>query len=197
DFVATGAKVPKMISLPTLQRAADQVGHQDAPSIKALLDAGTGSLGGARPKASVLGNDDHLMIAKFSHAQDEWSVIAWEKTALELARRAKVKTPTSTLLRVDARPVLVLDRFDRAPDQRIGYMSAMTAARRGDGEPGDYLDVIEAADDYSRNPRRDQAEIFRRVALSVAIRNTDDHLQNHGFLHRNNGWEMSPVFDIN
>lgn len=197
DFVTAGSKVPKMISLPTLQRAADQVGDEDGPAIKTLLDAGTGSLGGARPKASVLGDEDHLMIAKFSHANDEWSVIAWEKTALELARRAKVETPASTLLQVGERPVLVLDRFDRTPDQRIGYMSAMTATRRGDREPGDYLDVIEASEDYSRNPRKDQEEIFRRIAVSVAIRNTDDHLRNHGFLRRDSGWEMSPVFDIN
>lgn len=197
DFVTTGSKVPKLISLPALQRAADRVGREDGAAIKDLLDAGTGSLGGARPKASVLGDDGHLMIAKFSHAHDEWSVIAWEKTALELARRARIATPVSTLLTVEGRPVLVLDRFDRASGQRIGYMSAMTATRRSDGEAGDYLDVVEASEDYSRNPRRGHEQIFRRVALSVAIRNTDDHLRNHGFLRRENGWEMSPVFDIN
>lgn len=197
DFLAPGSQVPKLISLPTLQHAADSAGREDGEAIKLLLDAGTGSMGGARPKASVLGDGQQLMIAKFSHHHDEWNVIAWEKTALDLARQAGVDTPPANLLEVDGRPVLTLERFDRRGGDRLGYVSAMTATRRMDGELGDYLDVVEAAEDYSRHLKRDQEELFRRVALSVAIRNTDDHLRNHGFLHHQNGWELSPVFDIN
>lgn len=197
EYLTPGTKVPKLVSLPALQHAADLAAGEDGQAIKELLDAGTGSLGGARPKASVLGDDEHLMIAKFSHANDDWNVIAWEKAALEIAKHAGVDTPTSRLYRLDNRPALVLARFDRDRGERLGYMSAMTAARRSDGESADYLDIVEAIEDFSSHYRRDAAELFRRVALSVAIRNTDDHLRNHGFLRRQYGWELSPIFDVN
>src|SRR5690606_26824438 len=76
-------------------------------------------------------------------------------------------------------------------------MSAMTATGRRDGEAGDYLDVVEAIEDHSRRWRDDCAELFRRVAFSVAMHNTDDHLRNHGFIRSDAGWQLSPAFDIN
>ncbi|MGI8634439.1 MAG: HipA domain-containing protein [Segetibacter sp.] len=29
------------------------------------------------------------------------------------------------------------------------------------------------------------------------VSNTDDHLRNHGFLLTNNGWILSPAYDVN
>ena len=197
DFLATGAHVTKTVSLPELQRAADEAADGSGAAIKRLLDAGTGSLGGARPKASVSGDDGRLLIAKFSRPSDEWNLILWERVALELARRAGITVPNTRLLRIEDRPVLLLDRFDRDGHQRIGYISAMTAADREDGEAADYVDVIEAIEDTSRQWRRDCRQLFRRVALSTAVHNTDDHLRNHGFLRSDAGWELSPAFDIN
>lgn len=57
--------VPKLIALPALLHAANAVSRDEPDNleaIKTLLDAGTGSLGGARPKASVR-DDETLMIA--------------------------------------------------------------------------------------------------------------------------------------
>jgi serine/threonine-protein kinase HipA len=197
DFLATGARIPKTVSLPELQQAADDAADGSGTAIKRLLEAGTGSLGGARPKASVSGDDGRLLIAKFSRPSDEWNVILWERVALELARLAGVTVPDTQLLRIEDRPVLLLDRFDRDGHQRVGYISAMTAADRHDGEAADYVDVIEAIEDTSRQWRRDCRELFRRIALSTAVHNTDDHLRNHGFLRTDAGWELSPAFDIN
>jgi len=45
--------------------------------------------------------------------------------------------------------------------------------------------------------REDLEELFRRIALSLMINNTDDHLRNHGLLRSGSGWRLSPVFDIN
>ena len=33
--------------------------------------------------------------------------------------------------------------------------------------------------------------------ISTAIRNTDDHLRNHGFLLSDHGWHLSPAYDLN
>lgn len=93
--------------------------------------------------------------------------------------------------------MLLLQRFDRTADRRIGYVSAMTATRHRDGEAGDYLGIVEAIEDHSRRWRSDCAELFRRVAFSVALHNTDDHLRNHDFIRAAAGWQLSPAFDIN
>jgi serine/threonine-protein kinase HipA len=200
-FLAADTDVPKLIELPRLLEAADRVtsDDDDLDAVKELLDAGTGSLGGARPKASVR-DDDRLLIAKFPSPQDDWDVIAWEKTALDLAERAGIRVPRRRLVRVAGRSVLLLDRFDRAAGERIPYISAMTllTSRDGDGAGLDYLDIAEALEEHGgKGVAADLAELWRRAAFSVALHNTDDHLRNHGFLHDGVGWSLSPVFDVN
>ncbi|RBP61251.1 serine/threonine-protein kinase HipA [Brevibacterium sanguinis] len=197
EYLGSGSHIPRLLSLPELQHAADDAVDGSEVAIKRLLDAGTGSLGGARPKAAVMSDDAQLMLAKFSRPTDPWNVIAWEKVALELAAASGISVPRTRLLRIDGRPVLLLARFDREHQRRIGYISAMTAVQRKDGEPGDYVDLVEAVEDISRNWRAGCSSLFRRVAFSVAIRNTDDHLRNHGLLRVGPGWELSPAFDLN
>jgi serine/threonine-protein kinase HipA len=201
-FLASDVAVPKLVELPRLLRAAERVDldADDLGAVKELLDAGTGSLGGARPKASVR-DGDRLLIAKFASPRDEWDVIAWEKTALDLAERAGIRAPRRRLLRINGKAVLLLDRFDRADDgTRIPYVSAMTllTARDGDADSFDYVDLAEALTEHGDvNVKRDLAELWRRVAFSVAIHNVDDHLRNHGFLRGRAGWTLSPLFDVN
>ena len=97
--------------------------------------------------------------------------------------------------------MLLLDRFDRKEDgTRIPYVSAMTllTARDGDSTEFDYVDLAEALTEQGDvTVKRDLAELWRRVAFSVAIHNTDDHLRNHGFLRGKAGWVLSPLFDVN
>ncbi|MGL5817771.1 MAG: type II toxin-antitoxin system HipA family toxin [Phycicoccus sp.] len=201
EFLDPGHVVPPLVSLPRLLRAAEQVARDtgdDWQSVRALLDAGSGSLGGARPKASVLGDDGSLLIAKFPHPGDGWDVIAWEKTALDLAERAGLRVPARRLLRVDGRAVLLVARFDREPGgRRRGYISAMTMLGARDGDERDYADIAETLTEFGANVTDDLAELFGRVVLSIAVHNTDDHLRNHGFLHARGGWALSPVFDVN
>lgn len=205
EFLDPHRTVPKLIRLPELMRAADTAardksGH-DLEAVKALLEAGTGSLGGARPKAAVLGEDGRQLIAKFPHHEDDWDVMAWEATALDLAAAAGVRVAPHRLHRIDGRHLLLLDRFDRAdpadPHGRIGYVSAMTMLEHSDGETADYADIAERLEEVSAHPTDDAQQLYRRVAVSVAVNNTDDHLRNHGFLHGRRGWTLSPAFDIN
>lgn len=197
-LLAAGADVPKLIELPRLLRAADAVATDDdsMAAVKELLDAGTGSLGGARPKGSVR-DGDRLAIAKFPHHADEWDVMAWEKTVLDLAQRAGIRVPTRRLVVIDHRHALVVDRFDRTPTGRVGYVSAMTLVGGTDGTSYDYLEVVEAMTEHGGNVKADLAELWRRIAFSLLVNNTDDHLRNLGFLHHTGGWCLSPAFDIN
>ncbi|MBS9376232.1 type II toxin-antitoxin system HipA family toxin [Rhodococcus sp. B50] len=199
-FLGKPSTVPQLVSLPELLHAADEVASNEDPAqaIKQLLDTGTTGLGGARPKASIRLEDGALAIAKFPHGSDQWDVMAWEATALDLMERAGVRTPHRRLTRVGERSVLILRRFDRTNEgHRIGYISAMTALGASDGEHRDYADIAEAIRDLSRSPRADHHELFDRVVASVVLGNTDDHLRNHGFLADHRSWTISPVFDVN
>jgi len=197
-FLAESSDVPKVIELPRLLHAARQVERddEDSEAVKALLDAGSGSLGGTRPKASVR-DEGRLFIAKFPHASDEWDVMAWEATALDLAAASGVTTPPHRLVRLGADGVLLLERFDRTGNKRIGYISAMTLVGGHDGHTADYLEVAEAIADHGSNVRDDLRQLWRRIAVSVALNNTDDHLRNHGFLRAPGGWALAPAFDVN
>lgn len=200
EFLGRPSSVPRLISLPELLRASDELASGDDPSraVKQLLDTGTTGLGGARPKASVRLEDGSLAIAKFPHSSDQWDVMAWEATALDLLEAVGIRAPQRRLTRVGERSVLVLRRFDRTgAGDRVGYISAMTATGSADGEHRDYVDVAEAMRDLSLSPRRDHRELFDRVVASVALGNTDDHLRNHGFLAARGSWTLSPVFDVN
>ena len=190
--------VPPLVSLPKLLAYAREVdrGHDNLPALKALLAAGTGSLGGARPKAAVM-DGQRMAIAKFPHDGDGWNVIGWEAATLELAARAGINVPTYRLEAVTGAPVLILDRFDRNGEQRTGYVSAMTMLQESEGAHADYFDLLDVIDEQSDNPRADRAELFRRIAFNIVVNNTDDHLRNHGFLRTGSGWRLSPSFDVN
>ena len=192
-----GGEVPTLVSLPSLLHAARQAAiDDDEDAVKLLLDAGTASLGGARPKASVAVGD-RLLIAKFAHPSDSWNVVAWEATALDLASQCGINTPTHRLVHLGEHAVLLVGRFDRLGGDRVPYISATTLAGSRDGDDADYLDVAEAITDHGSRVRHDLHELFRRIAFSLTVHNVDDHLRNHGFLRRGSGWELAPVFDVN
>lgn len=200
EFLGRPSRVPRLISLPELLHASDELASDAdwSSAVKQLLDTGTTGLGGARPKASVRLEDGSLAIAKFPHSSDGWDVMAWEATALDLLENAGIHTPQRRLTRVGERSVLILRRFDRtSTGDRIGYISAMTATGSIDGEHRDYADIAEAIRDLSLSPKNDHHELYDRVVVSVALGNTDDHLRNHGFLADRNSWTLSPVFDVN
>ncbi len=200
QFLGTPSTVPRLVSLPELLHAADTVAEDDDPTsaVKQLLDTGTTGLGGARPKASVRLDDGALAIAKFPHGADQWDVMAWEATSLDLMAAAGMRTPSRRLTRIGGRSVLILRRFDRTGSGgRVGYISALTATGSRDGEQRDYADVAEAIRDLSRSPRADHGELFDRVVAGVILGNTDDHLRNHGFLADRGAWTLSPAFDVN
>jgi len=192
--------VPELIDLPELLEIAER---SDKPELKyaelqRLVHAG-GSLGGARPKAHVRDTSGRVAIAKFPSAvSDIWNVIAWEKVALDLARAAGITVPNSQLIKVGDRSVLIVDRFDRDFDNRIGYVSAMTMLEAADGDQRSYLDIAAVVEERSSKTSQDLLELWRRMVFAVLASNTDDHLRNHGFLHAGgDSWNLSPAFDLN
>ena len=194
--------IPAVTELPHLLELAGRFERDEAKwdELRAMLRVGS-SLGGARPKAHVLAPDGNVAIAKFpSPNSDTWNVMAWEKTALDLAQLAGITVPSRTLIAVAGRQVLVVDRFDRvdSSDARVGYVSALTMLEGQDGDTASYLDIGAIIEQVSPAMTSDLRQLWRRVAFGILISNTDDHLRNHGFLHASaNAWVLSPAFDLN
>jgi serine/threonine-protein kinase HipA len=173
------------------------VDEDDEDDLRLLLAPGS-SLGGARPKASVVDRDGSLMIAKFPHRFDETDAVAWEAVALELAGRAGVSVPKWLTIPVGRKSALLVARFDRRDGARVPFLSAMSMLGAGEKEEHSYLEVAEALRRHGAAPRQDLAELWRRIVFNVLISNTDDHLRNHGFLYAGQaGWRLSPAYDMN
>jgi serine/threonine-protein kinase HipA len=166
--------------------------------LRDLLRGGS-SLGGARPRAHVIDNEGRIATAKFPSSRfDSRDVTEWESVALHLALLAGLVVPRSELLRVADPSVLIVDRFDREGHRRIGYLSAMTMLEAEDGAVGSYLEIASAIEEASPRATEDLHELRRRMAFTILICNTDDHLRNHAFLHAGgNAWRLSPAFDLN
>jgi serine/threonine-protein kinase HipA len=193
--------VPTLVKLPDLLAAAERAEREEPVEADlALLLNGGSSLGGARPKAHVIGERGRPAIAKFpSPSADSWDVMRWEAVALDLAAAAGIKVPSSQLLTTSGRAILIVERFDRTEQgNRLGYMSAMSMLETSDGDRGSYLEIADAIERESPDPVADLTELWRRIAFGILISNTDDHLRNHGFLrHTSGGWSLAPAFDLN
>lgn len=160
------------------------------------------SLGGARPKASVTAPDESLWIAKFPSKQDDVNVGTWEMVVHEMAALCGLNVTDAKLENFSKTGSTFLTRrFDREGEQRIHFASAMTLLGKTDGagaqDGSSYLDIASVIRKYGATPRKDLLELWKRIVFNMAVSNTDDHLRNHGFLLSNEGWKLSPAYDIN
>jgi serine/threonine-protein kinase HipA len=195
-----GAKrIPPLVELPKLLSAAEHVMEdKDTEEDLRLLFAPGSSLGGARPKASVIENDGRLAIAKFPRKDDATNTVLWEGVALALAKKSGITVPENRVEIVADKPVLLLRRFDRDGNRRIPFLSAMSMLGSKDNETRSYLEIVDALRQHGAAPKADMEVLWRRLVFNILISNTDDHLRNHGFLYAGqDGWRLSPAYDLN
>jgi serine/threonine-protein kinase HipA len=191
--------VPGLVSLNRLLQASRRIlANEESDDDLQLIFAPGSSLGGARPKASVVDAHGQLSIAKFPKQSDDYRLELWEAVALTLAGRAGIRTTPHDLLEVDGASVLLSRRFDRDRGIRVPYVSALSMLGLADGERASYPEIVDALTRHGARAAADARELFRRMVLNVLISNVDDHLRNHGFLWAGRaGWTLSPVFDLN
>lgn len=167
-----------------------------------LVNSGS-SLGGARPKASVLDDKKNLWIAKFPSKTDVKDIGGWEMVANEIARNAGLNVAISKIQKFSSKEYTFLTkRFDRTDTgERIHYASAMTMLGYKDGdsfhEGVSYLEIVDFLTNNGANVDSDLKELWSRIVFNIFISNTDDHLRNHGFILTDKGWILSPAYDIN
>jgi len=165
-----------------------------------LLIAPGSSLGGARPKASISDPKGNLWIAKFPSKNDVKDIGAWEMVANQLAIKAGLNMSEAKIQKFNSKyHTYLTKRFDRtANGERIHFASAMTLLGHTDGQEGaSYLELAGFLMKQGANVEKDLHELWRRIVFSVCVKNTDDHLRNHGFLLTKKGWTLSPAYDIN
>ncbi len=198
-LAANAGKLPPMVSLAVLLRAADAIHGETETAADLRLLFGAGSpLGGARPKSAVTLNDGRLAMAKFPQPDDMRDIAAGEVLALHLAKQAGINVAESRLITVGGRGVSVITRFDRAGAQRLPFISANTLLGLPHGEPGAYTLLADGIRQFGDDVTGDLRELWRRLVFSLLASNYDDHLRNHGFLMRTAGkWSLSPAYDLN
>lgn len=188
------------LEFASLQLENNELKDEDMVKWINLLLAPGASLGGARPKASVTGPDGTLWIAKFPSVKDQMDIGAWEIVAADMERAVGIRTPKSMIRKFNNEHHSYLSgRFDRHIDgSRIHFASAMTLLGHTDGVEGvSYLDLAEFIMRNGGNVDEDLHELWKRIVFNIAIKNTDDHLRNHGFLLSPGGWLLSPAYDVN
>lgn len=200
---------PPWASLRELEYASLEIEANNAenkPGYKKwlqMLIAPGGSLGGARPKASVMDTDGCLWIAKFPSGSDDNNVGAWEMVVHRLAQLAQITIAEARLGKFNSlNHTFLSKRFDRTiKGERLHFASAMTLLQRVDGDDASngvsYLELAEFISRQGVQPVQDLEQLWRRIVFSICVSNVDDHLRNHGFILHDDGWRLSPAFDIN
>ncbi len=170
--------------------------------LKLLVVPGS-SLGGARPKAGVIDPRNHLWIAKFPGKTDQFDIGAWEMVVHELALQSGIAVPEARIERFSSNFHTYLNqRFDRTDNgQRIHFASALTLLGYTDGtsyaDGASYLEIAEFIIQNGARVNENLKELWKRIVFYICVSNTDDHLRNHGFILTDEGWVLSPAYDIN
>lgn len=196
---------PPWATLRTLEEASRQFENDttilNEKWLNQLIRPGS-SLGGARPKATVVDTEGQLWIAKFPSKNDENNTGAWEKVVHDLARMCDLNVPESKLETFSKLgSTFLVKRFDREDGKRIHFASAMTLLGKIDGasaaDGSSYLELASIIKSGGCNPTNDLIELWKRIVFNMAVSNTDDHLRNHAFILKKNGWTLSPLYDVN
>lgn len=211
DFinVSDTLRIPPLTDIRQLIEASREIEKSEEENqlpdkkwIVQLVQPGS-SLGGARPKASIIDVDKVLYIAKFPSRKDDYDAGLWEHFCHLLAIQVGIDAAITQVISTnDKYHTLLSRRFDRTGDgKRIHFASAMTLLGLDDGDNAatghGYLDIVDFILQNCTNVEENLKELYRRVAFNICIGNSDDHFRNHGFLLTAKGWTFSPAYDMN
>ena len=202
EFLRSSARhrTPQLLDLGKIAVAAHKVeeGNDTEADLAYLLGKAT-SLGGLRPKCTVLEEDGALAIGKFASIKDERSIVRGEVLALRLLAHAGSQAARARVVTIEGADVAVVRRFDRNSDgARVPYLSGGSLLQSRRDEDRAYTELADAIRRIGAAPADDLRELWRRLVINFLITNVDDHLWNVGFLYAGDGkWRLAPAFDVN
>ena len=202
QFLGSGARyrTPQLIDLGKIAAATRKVenGTDNAADLEYLQGKAT-SLGGLRPKCTLLDENGVLAIGKLPSVNDERSIVRAEVLALRLVAHAGSAAALARAVTIDKVEIALIQRFDRAPaGARIPYLSGGSLLQARRDEERAYTELADAIRGIGATPTEDVRELWRRLVINLLITNVDDHLWNIGFLYAGDGkWRLAPAFDVN
>ncbi len=189
-------------SLEELIESAERVeqGKPLAPELGLALLRGS-SIGGARPKV-LIQDQDKKHVAKFSSGSDLYSVVKAEFIAMRLARLAGLDAAPARLVKAANKDVLLIERFDRRPQEgnwsRRAMVSALTLLELDEltARYASYETLAEIIRRRFAAPKDTLRELFSRLAFNILCGNTDDHARNHAAFWNGEELSLTPAYDI-
>jgi serine/threonine-protein kinase HipA len=202
EFLRSSARhrTPQLLDLGKIAVATHRVEEgTDTEADLAYLQGKATSLGGLRPKCTVLEEDGALAIGKFASIKDERSIVRGEVLALRLVAHAGSQAALARVVTIEGADVAIVRRFDRNSDgARVPYLSGGSLLQSRRDEDRAYTELADAIRRIGVAPADDLRELWRRLVINLLITNVDDHLWNIGFLYAGDGkWRLAPAFDVN
>lgn len=206
DFQASATEyVPRLAaqaSLAELMEAAALIerGVPLTPALDQALNHGT-SIGGARPKA-LIDHGTKKFIAKFSAANDTYSVVKAEFIAMKLATACGLNAASVSMTRAAHKDVLLIERFDRTHTRdgwtRYAMVSALTMLGLDEmmARYASYEDLAELIRHRFTDPKDTLKELYGRICFNVLCGNTDDHARNQAAFWDGRMLTLTPAYDI-
>ncbi|HIU85327.1 MAG TPA: type II toxin-antitoxin system HipA family toxin [Candidatus Aphodousia gallistercoris] len=172
------------------------MGHLNISDIDSLY-RGLDALPGERFKLGYTTGKNLNVISKFNTPDPERNLVCWEAISLSLAKRAGLQTVSAELRSTRGMDTLVSTRFDRDAD---GNPLPFASARALLGAPYDsehsYLEVADILNQEGARPKEDLKALWQRMVFNMAIGNTNDTLDNIGFIREREGWRLAPIYSL-
>ena len=157
----------------------------------------SGSLGGIRPKImyNESDKDKSQWIVKFPGKHDPVKSGFMEFERNVLATKCGLSLPHYRLFN---NKFFGSKRFDRSDDGKRIFMISAAGLLEKDYRDlfWDYDYLFATIKALVKDYKSDSQNLFRQMAFNVIAPNHDDHGRNFSLLHKDDGWHLSPAYDL-
>ena len=195
-------------NLPQLNEVVEELAAlaERRPPVRARIRARlvqTASVGGARPKATVQGDNGQFWLVKPELATDVANIPLLEHVGQQWGAASGLNFAATVFHpAAGGRNAVRVLRFDRSDRQR--HMCVSAASLLQAEYPGlpqtDRWSYPRLAEELRLTgaPVEDRIELFGRMVFNAVCGNDDDHVRNHAIVYRGEErrWRLAPAFDV-
>jgi len=210
--VGLGAKPPdakvNTFGLPQLNEVIEELAAlaERRPTMRVKIRARlvqTASIGGARPKATVQGDNGQFWLVKPEIASDAANIPLLEHVGQQWGAASGLNFAKTVFHpAAGGRNAVRVLRFDRTGQQR--HMCVSAASLLQAEYPGllqtDRWSYPRLAEELrlAGVPVEDRIELFGRMVFNAICGNDDDHVRNHAIVYNRTErrWRLAPAFDV-